>query len=202
MSDKVRLSLEARRLTAIQQSLGTDSFLQTLISLSTSDFVSFDTPIAMVVNGRLVRGRIAPPESFARHIDTQLERFANTATINAKVAEGQDKDAAVDQIRKGLVKGLSNAFTRGVEARRKREKVGRERLEATFGEPDSWDDKPPPSVDELPDDLALDLLEVQAPFTSLTLEQAEIYLDGKWLTLGLIRVVLSQVAAWWLPEID
>ena len=139
MSRGLRLSLEARRLTAIQQALEPDSFLQTLISLSTGDLVSFDTPIAMLVGGSLVRGRIAPPESFARHLDAQLERFANTAVINVKVADGQDRDAIVDQIRRGLVRGFSNAFIRGVEARRKREKVGRERLEATFGDPGSWD---------------------------------------------------------------
>jgi hypothetical protein len=200
MSDKVKLSVEARRLTAIQDSLGTDSFLQMLISLSTGDFMSFDLPIALVVSGRMVRGRVTTPESFARHIDSQLDHVANKATIHVRGAADPDEGSVIEQIRKSLVTGLSNAFTRSVEVRRKREKAERERLEAALGEADTWDDARPPSVDELPDELAKDLLAAQAPFTSLTLDQAEIYIDGKWVTLGLIRVALSQVAAWWLPE--
>jgi hypothetical protein len=53
-------------------------------------------------------------------------------------------------------------------------------------------------VTELPDDLAREAVAVLSPAKAVTLESAEIRIgEGTWEPIGLMRVQLAQVQAWW-----
>ena len=60
-----------------------------------------------------------------------------------------------------------------------------------WGPPNEWDKHNPPSVDDLPDDLARLALLEQTPVTVLTLDHAEIVSGRGWEEIGLIRIVVA-----------
>ncbi len=173
--------------------------MQGLVGIAAGGEIYFDLPIAMVVDGTMLRGRIARPEFFAGQVDDRLVQIANTANIKVHGPEGSDQQEHAGQIREVLSKSLSAAFRDMVAAYRKREKEARDNLERALGTNDTWDPVHPPSIDDLSDKLAKDLLIATAPFTTLALEQAEIYVGGSWQALGVVRVALAHIGAWWLP---
>jgi len=189
------LSLEARRLTELTYQGVGDRFLQSVIGLATGETLSFDMPITLLVSGVLVRGRLAPPEAFAGFLDAKLRRLAETATFNVQGAMTQE------DMRKEVAKGFEGAFAEIVETMRLQRRRGRERLEEVWGPPTEWDRENPPENDDLPDDLAKVALVASAPTTAFSLSSAEAYVGGSWVPIGMARILVGQIGAWWIPQI-
>jgi hypothetical protein len=200
MSSRSPVSGESRRLDAIQQRLERDSVLQLLLAIAASGTLSFDLPISLLVDGVILKGRIARPEAIAAQLDQRVEHVVRTAVLNVTGTDVALSEDRLATIREAMMNALSGAFTANLAAYRKREDEAQKKLDAELGTAEAWDPVHPPLLDDLPDSIVHEFLFATAPFTSLTLDQAEIYSDRAWQPLGLVRVAIAHIGAWWLPD--
>jgi hypothetical protein len=200
MSESTRkLSPETLRLIAILNALATDSILEGLTSLATGDTFSFDAPISVILDGHLIRGRLAKPEVFASLVDERLKAIAETATFHLS---GDATPETEVQTRRVLVESLSDGFGKNLRAARKREHRAMEMFERTWGAQDELDENGRPTIDDLSDADALLALETQSPRVTLTLANAELFVPpGRWDPIGLMRISVRHIAGWWIPPI-
>ncbi len=194
-----KLSSETRRLIAILNALATDPMLDLLISLAAGDRISFDAPISVMLDGQLIRGRIAKPEVFAGILDERLKAIAQTATLHLVGAANAEAEG---QTRKALVESLSDAFSQDLRVARERERHAKEVLERVWGTPDEHEEDTNPTIDDLPDAEALLALQTLGPRVTLTLDQAELYVPpARWDPIGVVRLSVQHIAGWWMPPI-
>ena len=137
ISPRPPLSAEARRLDAIRQRLEGDSLLQVLLAVASGSEIFFDLPIAMLVNGTLVRGRVARPEFVAEHIDSRLAEIASTANLHVGAPGSTMTQDQLARIREALSKALSTAFADNVTTYRMRDREASDHLEAALGTVDT-----------------------------------------------------------------
>jgi hypothetical protein len=188
-------SLEARRLLQILHQGRTDGHLQNLIRAFTNDSFSVNVPIAVVAGGQLIRGQLATPERFATDIETFLERLIQHANIGGDNPPSSEED--VSRWRQAVIEVFKGSFLQRVTRERRLDTRVGAALDKEWGatDPDKFYD-----IDELPAPLAKDAIAYLAAESAFALTDAEILVGPVWQRVGTVRVLINQVAAWWLAD--
>jgi hypothetical protein len=175
--------------------------LEGLLRIATGETLNFDAPLTVLIGGRLIRGQVATPETFAKHIGDQLAAIVAKATINA---ESAGENTNLDSVRDALATSMRMMFVPQVERLRRQGRLAREAEERTWGPIEEWDDDKPVSIDDIPDDDAFLVVAESAPISSFTMKNAEMFEPPTgWMELGTIRVAVRAVDSWWLsPRTD
>jgi hypothetical protein len=201
VEDKAIRSIEGRRLTEIVNRLRGDYLLEGLIDLFSGDLISGDLPVAFLINGVTIRGRLAPPEDFAANLDATLAEFARLATYRVESEAGADTGQS-EAAREALLRVIDGYFQRQVESRRRFnrrvETILHELRETSGTGPDETLD-----FGKLSDEQVNDALAYLSPKSVVTLTQAEVLLAGQgWVAIGQMRVATRSIDAWWLPRLE
>lgn len=176
-----------------------DPALESLIDLSSEGSIfSTDLQLTFLMGGVLLNGRLMQETAFATHIDRTFSTMVTKAAIH--VPEGSDPE----DFRKVLLDVFEKDGVHRAAAERELQtsRARTERLMAAF--PD-----PPERGLDLEDindqSLAEDLVAHKAPRRSIALRDASVLLpSGGWQEIGVVRISVAQVDAWWLiaPEDD
>lgn len=207
---------------------GGDNALEALLVALDGDPLALDIPLAVIAGGFVVRGRLVTDDEFAGHVDRVLEeliRGADYFVTGAEVDQGQIDDLREEllalfkrgpfqqgRLRRRLARRRladraacgngsgSNGANRliGEQPDGATSRNGAKGLPGTITDSGGIGDGPARSVH-----LDLDALADpggEPPSTDvLTLKAAEVLVPGQgWTRIGLIRVLVSQVSAWWL----
>ncbi|MEJ7764035.1 MAG: hypothetical protein WKF86_00925 [Acidimicrobiales bacterium] len=176
-----------------------DPALESLIDLSSEGSIfSTDPLLTFLMGGVLLNGRLMQETAFATHIDRTFSTIVTKAAVH--VPEGSDPE----DFRKVLLNFFDKDGVHRAAAERdlQTSRARTERLMAAF--PD-----PPEGGLDLEDindqSLAEDLVAHRAPRRSIALRDASLLLpSGDWQEIGVVRISVAQVDAWWLiaPEDD
>ncbi|MFP5345527.1 MAG: hypothetical protein ACLGIA_00635 [Actinomycetes bacterium] len=190
-----RESVEARRLAEILARLGGDALLQGLLELLTGGSIRANLSLGVVVDGAVLRGRLASTETAAAELDDRVNEWLQRAELDVQ-GLGADDTA---EVRRRIVAALQGRFTQQARSRAAYEELVRDRLAEIWGEPrgEGYEDRP--RVEDLPDDLVSDAVDYLSPRTAFTLADAQMLLaSGQWASIGVARVIASHVGTWWL----
>lgn len=145
-------------------------------------------PIGLVVSGQIVTGLLATPRAWAHDLDARL------AALRPALDQGLRDAGATDDYREGVLESVtaglfSNLVERSESRRREHDlKMAKQSEDMELSELDA--------------DLAREQLAMsQRP--AITLVHADIAAPiGGPIHVGTMRVLLSQVGAWWLRDIS
>jgi hypothetical protein len=151
-------------------------------------------PINVIVDGVLIHGRVGSSDEFAGALDQGL---AGGLSELAEAEEG----STVGEIAAEAAKVLEGEFSASVARQRLKTNELQKRHEAYAAKANIDIDTTP--ILDMPEDLAFDIIELQAPPRAFTLKDA-VAVSGLGQTnepLGTIRVHTTNVSAWW-PGFD
>jgi hypothetical protein len=148
-------------------------------------------PVHLLVDGQWLQGNLASPVQWGTRLDevvaTALEQ---TEAYLAETAEGgrqpEQIAAILDQMRE-------NSFAAAVQENQNDHADTLDKVREIVGEADNLD------LSKLPDDLARDYVEHDVSRAALTLVNARLTVPatGASVDVGMIRVSLAHIAAWW-----
>lgn len=186
-------SIEARRLAEVLSRLRGDGLLQGWLELLINA-LTLNIPINLAVDGQVFRGYIASTETAAAHLDSQLANWISLAEVETS----DSSESAAADVKAKLQESLAGRFSAQAYSRREYEQRTADRLAEIWGKPrgEGYEDRP--SIDSLPDDLVSDVVDYLAPRAAITLTDAEILVGETWVRVGLTRVIVSHIGAWWL----
>jgi hypothetical protein len=178
--------LEIRLREVLAAVTRTDPGLLQLVRFATdNESFSVEIPLTLMVNGAMVRGRLTTPREFGEYVDESL-------VVGLTAAAGDEELSDAQRL---LLEFFEAGFMRkAVDDQLARRSAIREYVRSRPA------DASPFRVTELSDDdLVNDAITAFAPQPALTLVDAEVWLVSTgWEPIGLMRVSMSQIAAWWL----
>ena len=146
----------------------------------------------------MVRGELASSEDFGSHLDASLRAIAQQATSEG-VGQAMLDLLGESYFRRRAEQRRTESERTDVALEQREEQI--ERIDRAVEEAgDALID-----VDELPDETmtAETMREAVYHLSSepvLTLTDAEVLVRGDWITVGMVRVVVREVGAWWGEE--
>lgn len=165
------------------RTLHVDPLLAQLVNVCTRGGFVIQVGLVAVVGGVLIRGVPAETTAMSDPLDDDVRFFLDV--LSRRVEEAGHE---VSEIRKMADTFRLFGNTARTSATRRAE--AHDRLKDL--------DEIPNRLHTLPDDLQDDALEVSFPPKAVTLERAQVrFPDGAWEDMGIVRVLLSQVGAWW-----
>jgi hypothetical protein len=177
--------------------------------------ISGPVHLGLLVAGTMVRGRLASAEAFGSYLDASLKAIADGAT-SARY-EGEEAPPTAERADSTVLERLGETdFRRRAEQWRTED----ERVDGALQEKDDElrrfdetlreggaDDDASLDSDQLPDEAIRDEYERWrkaslhlATEPVLTLTDATVLAAGQWLALGMVRVLVREVGAWWLSD--
>jgi len=161
----------SRRIDLLRLGQRPDPYLAFLITLGEG---GARLPIGLVVGHTMVRGAIATDIRFAEALDGAMAVMAQ--------ASGGTLDSSGS---------LDRAFVRSAQQTEERRKAGFELLEGLGTGL---------SIDDIAPDNFRSALEVLVPVRSFTLADAQVLVSQAWVDIGVMRISIDHVAAWWPLE--
>ena len=175
-----------------------DSELLLLLRLFTGPLSGARIPLHLLVGGTMVRGELTASEDFGSHLDTSLRAIAQRT--------------ASEDVRQAILEFLGESyFRRRAEQQRtqsERTDVALEQREEEIERIDRALEETGDALieaEELPEETitAGAMREAVYHLSSepvLTLTDAEVLVRSHWVAVGMVRVVVREVGAWWVER--
>jgi hypothetical protein len=192
-------SLEARRLLEMIYQNRVDGPLQVLIRSFTGEHFWLSVPMAVVAGGQLIRGQLSRPEDFAQHLEKSIEKIVSRTNFTNEAGKSASSEEELNGWRQGLIDGLKGRFTSRVARERQLDQRAETALEKEWS---PLDPNKQYDIDDLPEGLVKEAIAYRAPEAAFVLDNAEIFAGGRWIAVGPVRVLVRQIAAWWLLNLD
>ena len=172
--------------------------------------------LGLLVAGTMVRGRLASPEDFGSHLDTSLKAIADRVSSRGYESEEAPPTASASGDNTMIERLGETDFRRRAEQWRTED----ERVDGALQEKDDEirrldktlpeggaDDDASIDFDQLPDDAIRNEYERWrkaslhlATEAVLTLANATVLAGERWVAVGIVRVLVREVGAWWLSD--
>lgn len=190
-----RLEKEVSRLRAEQPKADPElRHLMRLADLNDSGYIGLNITVA--VAGKMIQGTLMGEKAYAEYLDGNLADGMRR-TVDAMGSTDPLREAGDE-----WANTIEGEFKRLYTKRRDRHEEHSERLDEVSDDRDT--DRSALRLDDLPDDLAADNIELQ-PYrpAALTLDNAVLLTPpiGER-DLGVVRILVSQIGAWWLAGPD
>ncbi|HWC50001.1 MAG TPA: hypothetical protein VG448_14060 [Solirubrobacterales bacterium] len=164
-----------------------DGYLLELIRLADRNL---GLAVGLLLNGMVVVGSLAPPEHMAKEVDSERSRLAEQARI------GEKPENLTDEEWEQILEDFSTATSAAL-------REFREELQELDSELEQIGETGRLDPANLPADLARRMIYFQAR-SFLTLKNVQIAAPAQVgsMKLGVLRVAVSQVDAWWPLRLD